>query len=401
MECMLDFSESISEYSRMKTAGTITRPRYLAQLRTALGRSPVVALLGPRQCGKTTLARMIASEESTTYFDLEAPADLRRLENPEYVLGRVKGLAVIDEIQTRPDLFAVLRVLADRPDHPARFLILGSATPAILKGASESLAGRIEFVDLQGFDLTETGPSVWEKLWVRGGFPRAFLAASDTDSLAWREGLIRTYLQRDLPELGIRIPAAAMRRFWTMLAHYHGRIWNASEFSSALGISDKTVRGYLDILTDTFMIRQLQPWHANVVKRQVKSPKVYFRDTGLLHTLLSLPDPDAVLRHPVAGFSWEGFALEQVVRMTGLTDCYFWATYGGSELDLFFVRRGRRYGIEFKFSDAPGVTRSMREAIETLKLDRLWVIAPVKMRYELAPGIEVCPLAAWPLEQKK
>jgi uncharacterized protein len=376
----------------------IPRTRYREQVGTALRRSPVVALLGPRQCGKTTLARVIAAEETAIVFDLESPADQQRLENPEYALGRLKGLVVIDEIQSRPDLFAVLRVLADRPDVPSRFLILGSATPALIGGASESLAGRVEFVDLHGFDMTETGNGSWERLWIRGGFPRSFLAGSEADSVAWREGLIRTFLQRDLPELGIRIPSAAMRRFWTMLAHYHGRLWNAAELSRALGLSDKTVRGYLDILTDTFMVRQLQPWHANVGKRQIKSSKIYFRDTGLLHALLRLPDPQAVMGHPAVGFSWEGFALEHILRVSGIEDAYFWGTHGGAELDLLFLHRGRWCGVECKFSDAPCVTRSMRVAMEDLGLARLWVVAPVKTRYEAAPGIEVCPLTDWSAE---
>ncbi len=373
----------------------IVRARYLERVRTALGRSPIVALLGPRQCGKTTLARDVAAERESTYFDLESPADQKRLENPEFALGRLGGLVVIDEIQSRPDLFALLRVLADRRNEPTRFLILGSASPALIRGASESMAGRVEFVDLHGFDATETGSASWEKLWIRGGFPRSFLAGSERDSMAWREGLVRTYLQRDLPELGIGIPSAAMRRFWTMLAHYHGRTWNASELSRALGLSDKTVRGYLDILTDTFMVRQLQPWHANVGKRQIKSPKIYFRDTGLLHALLRLPDPQAVLGHPIVGFSWEGFALEHVLRVSEIEDAYFWGTHGGAELDLLFLHRGRWCGVECKYSDAPSVTRSMRVAMADLKLARLWVVAPIKARYEAAAGIEVCPLSDW------
>jgi predicted AAA+ superfamily ATPase len=382
----------------MKTRVPTPLPRsgYIEQLHTALSRSPVVALLGPRQCGKTTLARMIADGRSTDYFDLGSQADLRRLENPEYVLGRASGLVVIDEIQIRSDLFDVLRVLADRPGHPARFLILGSAAPDLMKGASESLAGRVEFVDLQGFDLTETGISSWERLWIRGAFPRSFLADSDVDSAAWREGIVRSYLQRDIPELGIRIPAAAVRRFWSLLANHHARLWNASELAGAMGLSDKTVRSYLDILTDTFMVRQLQPWHENVAKRQIKSPKIYFRDTGLLHALLELPDHDAVLRHSAAGLSWEGFVIEQITRISRLPNCYFWATQGGAELDLLFMWRGCRYGVEAKFSDAPRITRSMRSAFETLKLDRLWIVGPVKTRCELDSGIESCPLALWP-----
>ncbi len=383
----------------MHAAKTLARSRYAGQVLKALSRAPVVALLGPRQCGKTTLARVVAAEASSTWFDLESPADIQRLRNPEYVLGGLRGLVVIDEIQSRPDLFAVLRVLADRPDTPAHFLILGSASPALFKGASESLAGRVEFVDLHGFDLCETGPDTLDRLWIRGGFPRSFLAANEEDSLAWREGLIRTYLQHDLPELGIRIPSAALRRFWTMLAHYHGRTWNASELARSLGLSDKTVRGYLDILTDTFMVRQLQPWHVNVGKRQVKAPKIFIRDSGLLHALLRLPDRDAVLGHPVSGFSWEGFAIEHVLRVSGVADAYFWGTHAGAELDLLLLHDGRWIGIECKFSDAPGVTRSMRVAMEDLQLHRLWILAPVASRHPLAPGIDLCPLKDWTAER--
>ncbi len=339
---------------------------------------------------------MIAGEMDSTYFDLESTADNMRLQNPEYVLGGLQGLVVIDEIQTRPDLFALLRVLADRPEQKARFLILGSAAPALIKNASESLAGRIEFVDLHGFDLSEVGPDNWEMLWLRGGFPRSYLAANEGDSMAWREGLIQTCLQRDLPELGIRIPSPAIRRFWTMLAHYHGKTWNASKLGRSLGVSDKTVCGYLDVLTKTFMVRQLQPWHVNVGKRQVKAPKIYLRDTGLLHALLRLTDRNALLGHPMAGFSWEGFAMEQIMRMAGNPqDAYYWATYGGAELDLLMLRNGQWYGVEFKFSDAPSVTRSMRVAMEDLKLKKLWIIAPAASSYALAPGIDVCTLNDW------
>lgn len=376
----------------------VGRPHYYRQVTKALGRSPVAALLGPRQCGKTTLARMIGAAQPSTYYDLEKPSDARRLENAEYVLGREKGLVILDEIQLRPDLFSVLRSLVDRSGEQARFLILGSASPHVIKGASESLAGRIEFVDLHGFDLGEVGADRWEELWLKGGFPRSFLARNADDSLAWREGLIRTYLQRDLPELGIKIPAVAMRRFWTMLAHYHGRIWNASELGRALGLSDKTVRSYLDILTDTFMIRQVQPWHANVGKRQVKSPKIYLRDSGLVHALLNLPDKDSLLGHPVAGASWEGFAFEQIVRMSRIVSPYFWGTYGGAELDLLFQHRGQWIGVEFKFSDAPAMTKSMHAAMDSLNLNALWVVAPVERRYPLGPRVEVCPLGEWSRE---
>ncbi|NLL84661.1 MAG: ATP-binding protein [Lentisphaerae bacterium] len=366
----------------------------VALLEQALQRAPIVALLGPRQCGKTTLARQVAKKHECTYFDLESPSDLRQLENPEYVLGRATGLVVIDEIQLQPELFSVLRVLADRDEMPVRFLILGSASPELVKGASQSLAGRVEFVDLHGFDLLEVGAGKWEQLWSRGGFPRSFLAASDVNSQAWRENMIRTYLQRDLPELGIRIPSAAIRRFWTMLAHYHGQTWNASAIGRAMGLSDKTIRSYLDILSDTFMVRQLQPWYENIGKRQVKAPKIYFRDTGLLHSLLSLNDYNALLGHPVVGASWEGFVIEQIIRLSGWQEFYYWATYSGAELDLLAKHNGKRYGVEVKFNDAPGVTRSMHEAIESLQLDHLWVVAPVAQSYSLAPKIDVVSITS-------
>jgi hypothetical protein len=279
----------------------------------ALARAPIAALLGPRQCGKTTLAREIGGLRNATYFDLESHIDQRRLTNPEFELGDARGLVVIDEIQTRPDLFALLRVLADRPSRRARFLILGSASPGLVRGASESLAGRVEFVELGGLNLRDTGSDAATQLWVRGGLPRSFLARTAADSAAWRDQFVQTFLERDVPQLGITVPAAAMRRFWTMLAHYHGQTWNGSELARSMGLSDKTVRGYLDILTGTFMVRQLQPWHANVSKRQVKAPKIYLRDSGVLHSLLELNTRDALLAHPKVGASWEGFAIEQVL----------------------------------------------------------------------------------------
>lgn len=370
----------------------IERMIYLEQLNSALRRSPIIALLGPRQCGKTTLARIFAQDKLATLFDLESQPDLRRLQNPELVLGSLKGLVVLDEIQTMPELFGVIRVLVDRSENQARFLILGSASPYIIKNISETLAGRVEFVELSGFDLSETGAETWERLWLRGGFPRAYLADTDEDSLAWREGFIRTFLERDIPQLGISIPATAMRRFWTMLSHYHGQIWNGSELARSMGMSDKTVRSYLDILSGTFMVRQLQPWYENISKRQVKAPKIYFRDSGLLHSLLGLSDQHSLLGHPKVGASWEGFALEQILHAVRPAEPYFWATHGGAELDLFFIYRGRRYGVEIKFNEAPKVTPSMRTALETLKLDRLWVVYPGQHSYSVDEKIMMIPL---------
>jgi len=374
----------------------IERNGYIEQVQRALSRSTIVALMGPRQCGKTTLARMIydrfPDRQSSAYFDLESQIDLRRLANPDMVLGSFSGLVVIDEVQTLPSLFPALRVLADRPDTPCRFLILGSASPHVVRNVSETLAGRVEFVDMAGFDLTELGPGAWQPLWVRGGLPRSYLAASDEDSVAWREGFIRTFLQRDIPQLGIQIAPAAIRRFWTMLAHYHGQIWNASRIAAALGLSDKTVRSYLDLLTETYMLRQVQPWYENLGKRQVKAPKVYFRDSGLLHSLLGLPDFHAVVGHPQAGASWEGFALEQILRMVRPAEAFFWATYSGAELDLFFMANGRRYGLECKFNEAPQVTRSMMIAADSLRLHKLLVVYPGDKIWPVKEHIIVCPV---------
>jgi hypothetical protein len=370
----------------------MNRPSYLDQLSNAVQRSPVTALLGPRQCGKTTLARMFGEGRDTIYFDLESQPDLMRLQNPELMLGSLKGTAILDEIQEMPGLFKVLRVLVDRPRNRTRFLILGSASPDVVKNASESLAGRVEFVELSGFGLNEINAESEQSLWLRGGFPRSFLAETDEDSMAWLEGFIRTFLERDIPHLGISIPSAAMRRFWTMLAHYHGQIWNAAELGRAMGLSDKTMRSYLDILTGTFMIRQLQPWHENIGKRQVRAPKIYFRDSGILHKLLSLSDDHSLLGHPRVGASWEGFALEQTLRLVKPPQAFFWSTYSGAELDLFFMVQGRRYGMEFKFNEAPTVTKSMRIALDTLHLDHLWIIYPGRQQYPAHDKISVQPL---------
>lgn len=367
----------------------ISRPRYLADVQRALGRSPVCALLGPRQCGKTTLAKTLMGREAGNYFDLESPNDLLRLQNPELALGGLVGLVVLDEIQIRPDIFPVLRVLADRPDCPARFLILGSASPDIIREASESLAGRIEFVDLHGFDLVETGVAAMERLWLRGGFPRSFLASSDMDSVAWREGFVRTFLERDLPQFGIRVAAPAMRRFWTMLAHLHGQLWNGSDLGRAMGLSDKTVKSYLDDLTRTYMVRQLQPWFENVSKRQIKAPKIYLRDSGILHHLLSLGTTHELNGHPKVGASWEGFAMEQILRVARQRDAYFWATQGGAELDLLLFRGGRRLGFEFKYSETPSVTRSMRVALKDLSLEKLTIVCPGSVQAKLEEKIEI------------
>ncbi len=333
----------------------------------------------------------MARERGATTFDLESPQDLARLQNPEMVLSATEGLVIIDEIQRKPELFEILRVLVDRESVAGRFLILGSASPQLIEGVSESLAGRVEFVDLGGFDRSEVGSSSLQRLWVRGGFPLAYLADSEDDSSAWRAGFIRTFLERDVPQLGIPIPAAAMRRFWTMLAHYHGQIWNASELARSMGLDGKTVRRYLDILTGTYMVRQLQPWFANVGKRQVKAPKIYLRDTGILHHLITLPDHDALLAHPRVGASWEGFVIEQALAMLRPPEAYFWVTYQGAELDLLLHRNGQAYGIEITFSEAPRVTKSMRVALEDLRLSHLYVIYPGAARFPAEERITMWP----------
>jgi len=364
----------------------ITRSYYLRRLEKAVNRSPIVSILGPRQIGKTTLATQFASNRETVFFDLERESDRLRLSNPELVLGAAKGLVVIDEIQVMPKLFQTLRVLVDRSDS-ARYLILGSASPDIVRGASETLAGRVEFIELTGFGLEEIGAREWRKLWLRGGFPRSFLAESEEDSYIWREGFLRTFLERDLPQLGIFIPPITLQRFWRMLAHYHGQHFNASELARGMGLSNKTIRTYLDLLTGVMVVRQLQPWHVNVRKRQVKSPKVYIKDSGLLHSLLILPDEEALLGHPVVGASWEGFVIEEVHKLLRPYQAYFWATYAGAELDLFFIHRGRNLGIEVKFTEAPTTTKSMHIAMNDLGLAHLWVIHPGSHTYPMTENI--------------
>lgn len=359
----------------------ITRRHYLETIRERLKSFPVVSVLGPRQVGKTTLAQEIAGEQPSHFFDLEDVDALARLAEPKAALERLEGLVVLDEVQRKPELFALLRVLADRKPVKARFLLTGSASPSLVRGVSESLAGRGALVDVAGFNLEEVGEGEWRKLWWRGGFPLAFLAATDAASRQWQEEFVRTLLERDMPQLGITIAAAALRRFWTMLTHYHAQIWKGSELARSLGASEPTMRKYLDLLSSTFMVRQLAPWHENVGKRQVKAPKVYLRDSGLLHCLMRQTAFADLEAHPKLGASWEGFAIEQVLSITGDRDAYFWATHGGAELDLMVIWRGRKYGFEFKYGDAPSMTKSMHTALHDLKLERLFVIHPGKDSY--------------------
>ena len=373
----------------------IPRIRYKAKILDAIRRSKITALLGPRQSGKTTLAREVSQQLNSHFLDLESPTDRAKLQNPELYLERIRGTIVIDEIQQMPELFPVLRVLSDRTQDNGRFLILGSASPDLTSKASESLAGRIEFVDLHGFDLLETGSEALNRLWIRGGFPLSYLSHSQEDSFAWREGFVRTFLQRDVPEMGINIRSATLRRFWTMLAHSHGQLLNSSQLANSMGMSDKTIRSYIDILSATYMIRVLQPWFSNVKKRQVKSPKVYFTDTGLLHHLLGIRDLEILLGHPQLGASWESFAMEQIIRNASTFVPYFWSTYSGAELGLFVSVHGKRIGVEFRFSESPKTTKSMHSAIHDLELEKLFVIYPGSERYPLHKSIEACPLSSF------
>lgn len=375
----------------------IERKRHLTQVTNTLGQFPVVALLGARQVGKTTLARQVAAkwEGATHHFDLEDPDDQARLSDASFVLRRLTGLVVLDEIQIRPDLFPLLRVLADRPGVPARFLLLGSAAPELLRNTSESLAGRVAFHELDGLGLDELAPEALDARWLRGGFPRAILAPHLASSRAWREAFIRTYLERDLPQLGINLPAMTMRRFWTMLAHYHAQTWNGSELARALGVSDKTVARYLDILEGTFMAWRLRPWHTNQGKREVKAPKVYLADSGLLHSLLGVGSEHDLLAHPKCGASWEGFVLREVLRHTGAgrDEAFFWGLHSGAELDLLIARHGQRWGFEVKLTRSPKVTPSMRSAREALDLAHVYVICHGEGGVvPLAEGISAVPL---------
>ena len=373
----------------------IVRQRHLQRIDLLLNEFPVVTLLGARQVGKSTLARQLVASRPgpSTWFDLENPADLNRLGDPGLELRPLQGLVVLDEIQRLPEVFPLLRVLADRPGTPARFLVLGSAAPALLRQTSETLAGRVAFHDLDGFGLDEAEDL--ERLWLRGGFPRSYLASSAPAGRRWRDGFIQTFLARDIPGFGSLVPPTTMHRFWTMLAHWHGRLWNGAELGRAFGIAHTTIRRYLDLLTAVFMVRQLPPWHENIAKRQVRSPKVFINDSGLLHALLGLTTRDDVLSHPIVGASWEGFVVQQVIHLSGARpeQCYHWSTHSGPELDLLILAGNRRYGFEVKRAEAPRLTASMRTAFEALGLDRLDVVHAGSQTYRMARGIRALPAA--------
>jgi predicted AAA+ superfamily ATPase len=372
----------------------IERRRLRTKIAAALERARGVVLVGPRQVGKTTLARSFVPAGSPAFFDLEDPRVEAQLEAPLLALEPLRGLVAVDEVQRAPELFKVLRVLMDRDPPPARFLLLGSASPGLLRQASETLAGRVEVIEIGGFALDELGGGALERLWLRGGYPRSYLAAGEADSRAWRDAFTRLFLERDLPLLGINVPAPAMRRFWTMLAHLNGQVWNAAEPARSLGVNESTVRRHLDWLTQTFMVRQLQPWFENLGKRQVKAPKIYFRDTGLLHALPGIADAATLAAHPKSGASWEAFALEQVLEIAAPDEAWFWATHAGAEVDLLMIKDGRRVGIEFKRADAPRLTASMRIAMRDLRLDSLYAVYPGDRRYPLADAVEAVPLSA-------
>ena len=369
----------------------ISRNDYYERVRAGLARSPIVTLIGPRQCGKTTLARQFLGSESLQYFDLEDPVVASAFESPMTTLSSLSGLVVIDEAQRCPGIFPSLRVLADRDQNTARFLILGSASPDLTRQASESLAGRVEIIEMSGFHLGEVGSDAHQQLWLRGGFPRSFLAENQGDSVEWRKQFVRTFLERDLSQMGFRMSPQVMGRFWTMVSHYHGQIWNASEIAASMGVSHQTSRNYLDALEQTFMVRRLLPWYVNVGKRLVKSPKIYFRDSGLFHTLQGIDSEVALLSHPKVGASWEGFAVEQILSTILTDDAYFYSVHGGSELDIYLPNR--RIGFEIKRQDAPRLTRSMQIVIEDLKLEELLIVYPGKRIYPISDRVRAVPLS--------
>jgi predicted AAA+ superfamily ATPase len=371
----------------------IKRPQLMASLKAALKRSRCVGLSGPRQCGKSTLARQLAGAGGeSSYFDLEDPTALARLSDPKLALAPLRGLVVIDEVQRMPELFPLLRVLLDREPLPARFLLLGSAAPELLRGASESLAGRMEFLEMGGFRLSEVGDDHQRSLWTRGGFPLSWLAGDDADSFRWRSAFLQAFVERDLRLLGVDLPPMTVRRFLTMLAHYHGQTWNASEVGRSLGLAHTTVNRYLDLLAGALLLRVLPPWYENLGKRLIKSPKVYIKDSGLLHQLLGLRTFEDLEGHPKMGASWEGFALEQTLATFQEEEAFYWATHAGAELDLLLMRGRHRVGMEFKYSSAPTTTKSMHIALEDLKLEHLWVVYPGTLRYPLTEKITALPL---------
>ncbi len=374
----------------------IQRIAEIETLNRLVKNNPVVAILGPRQCGKTTLSRQFSSQWSSaaTFFDLENPRDVQRLDEPLLALENASGLIVIDEIQRTPDLFPVLRVLADR-NKKAKYLILGSASRDLIRQSSETLAGRISYLEIGGFSSRLVGEAKTERLWIRGAFPRSYLAPNEAASYQWRQDFIATFLERDIPQLGINIPARSLGRFWKMLAHYHGQVFNASEIGRSLGVSDHTAQRYLDLLTGTFMVRQLRPWYSNTKKRIVKRPKIYFRDSGILHALFALENKKDVLLHPKLGASWEGFALEEAVKSTQLKedDIFFWSVHSAAEIDLVFQKKGRLYGIEVKYTQAPKITQSMRSAITELSLSHLWIVYPGRESYPLDRNVTVISLS--------
>jgi predicted AAA+ superfamily ATPase len=370
----------------------IPRPHHVARIRHLLDHNPVVAILGARQVGKTTLAGMVESEQQgpVSRFDLEDLDDLARLDEPKLALQSRQGLVIIDEIQRRPELFPVLRVLVDRPRSTIRFLILGSASPDLLRQTSETLAGRIVYHDLGGFALAKVGDEKAHRLWLRGGFPRSYLAPTIEVSNEWRQAFVRSFLERDIPQLGIQIPGTTLHRFWRMLAHYHAQTWNGAELARAFGISASTVRRYLDILTGALVVGQLQPWHENIGKRQVRSPKVYIADTGLLHTLLGLESQDDLESHPKVGASWETFVIQEIRSRLGARpeQCYFWAAHSGAELDLLVMQGRQRLGFEIKRTTAPKSTKSLHAAQKTLRLDKLCLVHAGDHSFMLTDEIE-------------
>jgi len=375
----------------------LERQRLFRRIETCLREAPVTVLLGARQVGKTTLARMLAGKrDATTFFDLESMADQRALSTPELTLKECRGLVVLDEVQRMPNLFTTLRPLADRPNRPATFLLLGSASPTLVKGVSESLAGRVLSVEIPGFSVEEVGPRRLNDLWLRGGYPRSFLEGKVASRERWMDAFLSSLWERDVPQLGLRVSASALQRFWLTLAHYHAQVWNASELARAMDVTPKTAQYYLDILEGLYVVRVLKPWHENIKKRQVKSPKVYIRDSGLFHRMVGVETTGQLSAHPKRGASWEGFALEQTLIRWGGKDAYYWATQRGAELDLMLVRKGKRFGVEFKCTGAPELTRSMRMALEDLDLARLYVVYPGSRRYPLHEKVTVPPISDLP-----